>query len=281
MQVALDEENKKMIVTLLENQFDLNKNLADGLTPFIHALVKNPKLVPLLKKYGGLVEARHPSGGGTYLHSAAEKGDITLASVLLDNGASVNALDGRELTPIYRAIVNNKPAMVNFLFASGADLGKTPLHTSVVRGSLDSLRALLQLGASVKTKDENGQSPIWKAVERDDVGAASLLVDFGANLTERWYSSERTLLNWAAMKGSVRSIEWLVKNGLSVNSVNKYDYTPLHNAAYYGHLRAAQVLVGLGACLSCTNVNYDKPSDLAKQESHTDVVEYLNSVRTN
>lgn len=277
MQVALDTLDERMVLVLLENQFDLNKKLPGGWTAFARALVKNPEQVPMLEKYGGRVDARAPPDGRTNLHRAAEIGDVRMAALLLDHGASVNAVDGRNMTPLSLAVVKNKPAMVNLLFAAGAQLGVAPLHSAVVSGSPDALRALLQLGVRVDSKDADGLSAIWKAVELDDLEAAVLLRDFGANLQDVCCGTERPLLGWAAWNGSVRCIKWLVKNGVSVNVSNNGGWTPLHYAVDENHLHAVKTLVGMGACLTCKLSNGQTPLRLAMNKGHSDIVQYLKS----
>ncbi|MBU1425896.1 MAG: ankyrin repeat domain-containing protein [Gammaproteobacteria bacterium] len=55
------------------------------------------------------------------LHKVAIWGDVDAASVLLDNGADINAIGEDGDTPLHRAIAGDKPDMVQFLISRGAD----------------------------------------------------------------------------------------------------------------------------------------------------------------
>jgi ankyrin repeat protein len=55
------------------------------------------------------------------LHKVAIWGDITAASVLLDNGAAIDVQGEDDDTPLHRAIAGKQLAMVAFLLSHGAD----------------------------------------------------------------------------------------------------------------------------------------------------------------
>lgn len=83
------------------------------------------------------------------LQSAAETGDVDQATLLLDQGAAVDARDALGRTPLLLAVAQNRPAMVRLLLARGADpnaadnAGLTPLQQAKNLGLRD-IAALLQ-----------------------------------------------------------------------------------------------------------------------------------------
>jgi ankyrin repeat protein len=60
--------------------------------------------------------------GATPLHTAAWRGDLAMARLLIDAGARINVLDDRSgETPLHSAARGAEPAMLVFLLEAGAD----------------------------------------------------------------------------------------------------------------------------------------------------------------
>ncbi len=66
------------------------------------------------------VNQRNPFGD-TPLHTVCSWGEVSLAKVLLDAGADVNALGDHGCTPLFNAVIGRNPELVKALLASGAD----------------------------------------------------------------------------------------------------------------------------------------------------------------
>jgi ankyrin repeat protein len=63
---------------------------------------------------------------GELLHTAADKGHVQIAGLILDYGADVNARSAEgAVTPLHLAAANGHLAMIEFLVAQGADLSAT------------------------------------------------------------------------------------------------------------------------------------------------------------
>src|SRR5262249_19439862 len=92
-------------------------------------------------------------GGFTALHFAARQGDVESARSLLDGGARIDANAADGTAPLAVAAFSNQPAVVKLLLERGADSnaaagGYGALHAAVLRGSAESVRALLAAGAN-------------------------------------------------------------------------------------------------------------------------------------
>jgi ankyrin repeat protein len=62
--------------------------------------------------------------GSTPLHSAAWRGDLAMAALLVEQGARVNHADSRSgETPLHSAARGNQPGMVKYLLDHGANPG--------------------------------------------------------------------------------------------------------------------------------------------------------------
>ncbi len=114
-------------------------------------------------------------------------------------------------------------------------------------------------------------------------------------------------LNLAAWNGNEQVVKLLLDRGADVNSTEDYGCTPLHRAAMMGHLSIVKMLVEYGADINAKTIaqpemssdqfpgsggpGADPPTtfpavpaqtslDLAKEWKHADVVEYLESVKS-
>ena len=86
-------------------------------------------------------------------------------------------------------------------------------------------------------------------------------------------------LHKAAREGDADRVRELLDAGADVNARNadkqRLQYTPLHWAAYYGHLEIAEILISRGADLDADDPYYSTPLYLAVEEGHPEVVEFL------
>ena len=109
--------------------------------------------------------------GRTLLHLAATKGDVPVATWLLDHGADIHAVidcadncDERGYTPLHAGLAFRDQEMTELLLARGARVdtaganGRTAMHVAADRG-LAGAFVLARHGADVTRKDAAGQTP--------------------------------------------------------------------------------------------------------------------------
>ncbi len=86
-------------------------------------------------------------------------------------------------------------------------------------------------------------------------------------------------LHKAAREGDADRVKELLDAGADVNGRNadkqRLQYTPLHWAAYYGHLEIAELLISRGADLDAEDPDYSTPLYLAVEQAHPKVVAFL------
>lgn len=138
--------------------------------------------------------AREPSlvlasdeNGFTALHGVAGQDEPALAELLIGSGADVNAGNDLGMTALHIA---QYASIVEVLVRHGADVnaraqnGWTPLHVQAQEGedtgALEVMEALLNAGADPNSIDEDGNSPMSFARERNEPEKVQLLRMHGA-----------------------------------------------------------------------------------------------------
>ncbi|HJT57357.1 MAG TPA: sigma-70 family RNA polymerase sigma factor [Ktedonobacteraceae bacterium] len=144
--------------------------------------------------------------GDTALHEAAERGHVSIAELLIDYGANVNARTRSSLTPLYNAILGHHTDVVKLLLARGADVdgalanGLTPLHLAAMKGYSDIAAILLGNRAAINAQSHSGRTPLHWAALNGHGAMVLLLLEKGANL-EAKDELGRTPLDWARIRG--------------------------------------------------------------------------------
>jgi ankyrin repeat protein len=114
-----------------------------------------------------------PIGDGyTALHVACLFGHEALVAHLLDRHALVNmnAINTSKATPLHLSVtfrdIDTARRISSLLVDNGAELnapqagGQTPLHHAVARGALKLVEFLVEAGADPFLKDEQGRAPV-------------------------------------------------------------------------------------------------------------------------
>uniref|UniRef100_A0A1X7UF55 Uncharacterized protein n=1 Tax=Amphimedon queenslandica TaxID=400682 RepID=A0A1X7UF55_AMPQE len=97
---------------------------------------------------------------GTPLHYAARSGSETIVTILVKNGADVNAKNKVQETPLHYAAGSGSETIVTILVKNGADVNamdkvqKTPLHYAARSGSETIVTILVKNGADVNAMDK-------------------------------------------------------------------------------------------------------------------------------
>ena len=144
-------------------------------TPLTQAAARND--VAALRQL--LADGHKADEGGdswTALIWASRSGSIEAINLLLDSGADVNLPgstgDNWDATPLQHAILQRQPAAVRVLLDRGADLNKgggpqgslAPLFLAAGDTDPAILKLLLAHGADPAVEDENGATPLSRAV---------------------------------------------------------------------------------------------------------------------
>lgn len=181
----------------------------------------------------------------------------SLISLMLEQKASVKAIDGQRNTALHYAAtkpssdeMGNKET-VRVLLVHGANQslknkkGRTPLHEAVSFECLDRVQELLDYGADFEIPDKNGWTPLFGAVTQGNVALTKLICDRGA-IVDKKDKNGYTALHYAASHGSKDVAEILLDAGADANLISKGE-TPLCRAASKSNLPLVKLLLSHGA----------------------------------
>lgn len=274
VRLAVDADNKKMLMELLSSGAPVDTFADDGLTPL---------LASIGAYRGGFVRALVGKGASVNLSSRQEEKSIApislalqqqclpIAAFLLEKGAKPH-------DELYRATNlggDEGLKLVKELLDGGAthspDRGgekDSPLALAVRRGDVGIVKALLAAGASAEAIDPCGQNMLQVAVARGDVAMAKGLLEggadpnkpFNAELSDEFLKSIKT-------EGVIR---WALKNSKAIS--------PIMMASDSGNVKMAQALVAHGASTKKSTV-IDKirwwPLTFATRQANNDMIQVM------
>ena len=244
-----DQLNQKIEIAILLVQKGAEDEAKDQ---FLRQAVDNlpydeyrPELIKALVARGADVShvGRY---GETILHEVARgtRHGKELTQTLIELGANVNLKDKNGLTPLHLA----------------------------VDGEGEIVEVLVNVGADVNAKTPNGRTPLAMALIHDEPKIAALLRKQGAK------TGAEDSIHIAAMLGDTEAVKKHLANGKDVNSLDRYERTPLHDAAYNGHAKVAKLLIDSGADVNAKDrQGGNTPTNLAIRAEHRQVTNLLRS----
>ncbi len=216
-------------------------------TRLLDDLFDHPDVLQRLEQ-AGLPPGGQDCHGGTWLHRAADRGDLDRVEHLVATGRiPVDLPDHQHRTAIYLAARRNHWEVVQVLDDAGADRLKAGgdqgslLHEAVRAHKADLVEALAAQGAPLAQKDASGTTPLGMAVRESDGEMVDLLLRLGVDANE-----EPTLLQRAVEHGDVVSTRSLLAAGLPANMATPFGRDLFDLAYRRNHLEVAVILIEAG-----------------------------------
>ncbi len=200
-----------------------------------------------------------PNGGTTPLNSAASRGQLRVATFLLDHGADINPKNGE--TPLSAATESGQKTMVELLLNRSADInapngrnGSTVLGEAAFYGYEAVIKVLLAHNADVNVGRPDGFTPLMEAVAKGRARIVKMLLAAKANPNSEDKEGDTPLI-LAARVGSEESVKELLAAGADPNAENNNGMAPLSSAAEDGSPEMVRMLLAAKADPNAGKIN--------------------------
>tara|TARA_Y100000739_G_scaffold218941_1_gene216871 strand:- start:118 stop:834 length:717 start_codon:yes stop_codon:yes gene_type:complete len=195
------------------------------------------------------------------IHDASAQGDLAGLIEELDKGVDPNIKSAtNSAPPLHLAVLNAHIKIAKLLIKKGADLegkdkfGNTSLHYTAKNGSKKIIAILIDQNVDVNAKNKAGETPL-------DIAANKETADF---LIKN--NGEYGTFIGAVAGGNIDAIKKFVNAGANVNQKVQHGWTPMHEAAIFGHTDVARLLIKKGANINAWD-GYETPIDVSGDKS--------------
>ncbi|GEM_PF-985173 len=156
--------------------------------------------------------------------------------------------------------------------------GWTKLHFAAARGHVDEVKRLLDKGENVDARNARGRTPLYEAAKRGRLEVVKLLIQRGAAVNAKEGEVGFIPLHIASEQKHLEVVKYLVSSGANVHARNKWDQTPLWQAAWqawHQDTEVAAILIEHGADLHMRDYQGFTPLHMAANSGHTTLVQFL------
>ena len=160
------------------------------------------------------------------------------------------------------------------------DIGRTPLHSSLMGGNVVATQHLIEQGAQVDARDKNGESGLHLAASRGDtsIDAVRVLLDAApASLLNQQDQTGKTALHHTAYCDGCLVAKELIARGADTEACDKYGWTTLHLASRIGVVETAKALLEMEANIEALTPDGETPVQIASYYGRYRMVQFLAS----
>jgi ankyrin repeat protein len=170
--------------------------------------------------------------------------------------------------------------VVKRLLEAGADVngkaedGTTALIAAVLSGQVAAVEQLLKAGAHLNASGKRGFTALCQAAYSEHGAVAKMLLDEGADMSIRC-NLGRTPVDWAVQILNSGAVKWLLKAGADASAMMPDGWTLLQTAAVNGDETTLKLLLEAGADLEGKGNRGTTPLDIAAREGNSLIVRLL------
>jgi len=180
---SAENGDMKAVQLFFDAGIDCNAESSAGLTALM-AAAKNGRIDVVKKLLDQKVKIdAQGKDGVTALMLAADGNQLEIVNLLLKRGADPNVEDQRGWTALMNAVYQGNANCVEALAAQSRQEVNRGLLVAALMGHKDTVKVLLDHGAEVDTRAEDGRTPLMLAAGKGDNDLVSVLLKAGADPT--------------------------------------------------------------------------------------------------
>ena len=259
--VSGEENGLEVLKLLIQSGANINAKDKGDITPLHIAsgggFIENVKI---LLQYGADTNL-----GRNYrpLHIASAKGYVDVVQALLAVKTDVDFKDRHSWTALHYAAINKQNIVIKLLLDAKADVNakvlkhlSTPFHLATQKGNGETAQMLLEAGADVLLKDEDGNTPFHLATRFNNPEIVKAIIQHGVDVNVLngegktalhfvgyFYSEKYTDPDFSTAVAEVL----LNTKGVKVNVKDMYGLTALDYAMKNKNEAYVQLLLSKGA----------------------------------
>ena len=167
---------------------------------------------------------------------------------IIEKGIDINQRDNEELSALEIAISYGYKKTVELLLKKGAIIkfsnGYTTLILSVISNNIELINFFIN-SKNINQADNDGWTPLFWAIQYENVQVINLLLKEGAN-PNSVDNDSRTPIFGVCGNGNKKIFDILIKKGTITTIEDFQKTTPLKLAISYGHYSIVSALLALG-----------------------------------
>jgi len=134
----------------------------------------------------GVEMRKTDADGRTAIHYAAMGGSIPVMKLLLEKGAQLNSVDSKRRSPLFLAALHKQNEAFDFLLGQGGKIGQQAMGGMTIAmigafsGNVHVLKAAVEKGVRLDTKDHNGKTAVEYAKQSKNAEVIQYLESLAA-----------------------------------------------------------------------------------------------------
>ncbi len=219
----------------------------DGFTALMIAADKgNDRIIELLLQHNTSVCKENNIGQTALAIAAAQTGNMSTVEQFLSFNEKVDVQDRYSIKMLLVALKNSHDDVTDAIIKHIIhlyDADEASLLISVTKyGQRKAVSIILEMGASVNTTDERGNTALLISAQKGDIFITEYLLEKGAHVDVQ-NSEGKTALMISAEVGSIHIAEVLLKHKASIELKDKHGNTVALLAVKHGYSQIAELLL--------------------------------------
>nr|XP_034325555.1 titin homolog isoform X16 [Crassostrea gigas] len=298
--IAVQKGYKELLKILACNQDKeiFSKKDGKGTPPLVTAVnTGNLEICRYLLENGAKIDATDRRLKRSALQYAILAKNLDIFDLLLKYNPSLDQGDYRGKTALHRIcaikdpryfqrVIKHYGTFPDHIMEQETDDGVTPVISACQSGNSQQLKELIDQGAPISTKDDNGRTALHYCADNLETQCAEMLLAKDPSLLEVKDSQGFTPLHMSVISGNVPLLKLLLAKGADIRSLDSELHTPTHWATgitevlYFGngrqdyevcgHLEILDILIDNGAELSSADSHNAYPIHYAAQMNGKD-----------